>query len=94
MHWRRKYFTILSGQAISMITTEFSVSKADSLFNQWKALDKYLLVKYIDGNTKKQNPDGSFMNNGYNNNIPPSPDFPGYTDLWKRAVKENAGVKL
>jgi dipeptidase len=84
----------LDTEAISMITTEFSVSKADSLFHQWKALDKYLLVKYIDGNTKKQNPDGSFMNNGYNNNIPPSPDFPGYTDLWKRAVKENAGAKL
>jgi len=78
-----------SAKKISGITTAFSVSKADSLFYQWKNLDKYLMVKYIDGNTKKQNPDGSFMNNGYDKNIPPSPDFPGYTDIWKRAVKNS-----
>ncbi len=79
---------------ISAITTAFSVSKADSLFYRWKDLDKYLMVKYIDGNTKKQNPDGSFMNNGYSKTIPPQPDFPGYTETWKKAVKESAGERL
>lgn len=48
----------------------------------------------MDGNTKKQNPDGSFKNNGHSDKIPPSPDFPGYTPIWKKAVKESAGEKL
>ena len=42
--------------------TGYSVSSADSLFRKWKSTDRYLLVKYIDGNTKKQNEDGSFKN--------------------------------
>ena len=37
--------------------TRFSVSQANELFKKWKALDEYLLVKFIDGNTKHQNPD-------------------------------------
>jgi hypothetical protein len=48
----------------------------------------------MDGNTKKQNPDGSFKNNGHSDKIPPVPDFPGYTDIWKKAVKESAGERL
>ncbi|MDP3451342.1 MAG: C69 family dipeptidase [Bacteroidales bacterium] len=79
---------------VSEFITNYSVNTANSLFEKWKKLDEYLLVKYIDGNTKKQNPDGSFMNNGHSPVIPPTPDFPGYTDLWKRAVKEDAGCRL
>jgi len=74
--------------------TNYSVNTANALFDRWKKLDEYLLVKYIDGNTKKQNPDGSFMNNGHSPVIPPAPDFPGYTEIWKRAVKEQAGCRL
>jgi hypothetical protein len=66
--------------------TRFSVSQANELFKKWKALDEYLLVKFIDGNTKHQNPDGSFKNNGHSNRIPPQPMFPGYSDTYKRAV--------
>ena len=74
--------------------TSYSVSAADALFRQWKKLDEFLLVKYMDGNTKKQNEDGSFKNNGHTTKIPPTPDFPGYTELWKKAVKESAGDRL
>ncbi|HBG24362.1 MAG: peptidase C69 [Bacteroidetes bacterium GWF2_41_61] len=74
--------------------TNYSVNTANGLFDKWKKLDEYLLVKYIDGNTKKQNPDGSFMNNGHSPLIPPAPDFPGYTEIWKKAVKEQAGCRL
>jgi dipeptidase len=74
--------------------TNYSVNTANGLFDKWKKLDEYLLVKYMDGNTKKQNPDGSFMNNGHSPAIPPAPDFPGYTEIWKRAVKEQAGCRL
>ena len=74
--------------------TNYSVNTANGLFEKWKKLDEYLLVKYIDGNTKKQNPDGSFVNNGHSKVIPPAPDFPGYNEIWKRAVKEQAGTRL
>lgn len=79
---------------IGEFLTNYSVNTANALFEKWKRLDEYLLVKYMDGNTKKQNPDGSFKNNGFTPMIPPSPDFPGYTELWKKAVKESSGERL
>lgn len=69
--------------------TKFSVNEADALFNKWNNFDKYLLVKYIDGNTKKQNSDGSFLNNGNCKTIPPSPIMPGYTEKFKSAIKND-----
>ena len=92
----REAFDLLqkSPEKVAGLTTEFSVNSANDLFNKWKSLDEYLLVKFMDGNTKKQNPDGSFKNNGHSDKIPPSPDFPGYTPIWKKAVKESAGEKL
>jgi dipeptidase len=74
--------------------TDYSVSTAQSLFEKWVELEKYLLVKYIDGNIKKQNSDGTFKDNGYGKSIPVSPDQPGYSEKWKRAVKEDAGSRL
>ena len=84
----------LKSSEVTNLTTEFSVKSADNLFLKWKKLDEYLLVKFIDGNTKKQNPDGSFKNNGDSDKIPPTPDFPGYTEIWKKEVKESAGKRL
>lgn len=66
--------------------TGFSVKSADELFSKWSDFDKYLLVKYIDGNTKYQNEDGSFKDNGYTPTVPIAPMFPGYSDEYKRAV--------
>jgi dipeptidase len=66
--------------------TDFSVKTAGELFDKWNKLDKYLLVKYIDGNVKKQNADGSFRDNGNGANIPEMPDFPGYDERWRRNV--------
>ena len=66
--------------------TSFSIMQANNLFAKWKKLDEYLLVKFLDGNTKHQNPDGSFKNNGHSDRVPPQPMFPGYSDTYKRAV--------
>lgn len=74
--------------------TDFSVNSAQSLFNDWVALDKYLMVKYIDGNTKRQNPDGSFADNGHSKRIPASPIQEGYTQKWKEAVVKDHGDVL
>lgn len=66
--------------------TKFSVEQADALFEKMSALDKYLLVKYIDGNTKKQDDTGAFLNNGFSKTIPPAPNFPGYTERYKKGL--------
>ncbi len=42
---------------------------AQALFDKWNALDKYLLVKYIDGNIKVEK-DGKFKDNGYSKTLP------------------------
>ena len=64
------------------------------MFAEWSALDQHLLVKYIDGNVKRQNEDGSFQDNGEGRSIPAMPMFPGYDEKWKRAVVEDAGETL
>lgn len=74
--------------------TDYSVNTAQDLFNKWVTLDQYLLVKYMDGNVKKQDANGCFLDNGSGKNIPSSPSQPGYSEMWKRAVKESAGERL
>jgi dipeptidase len=69
--------------------TEYSVETAQQLFADWQKLDQYLLVKYIDGNVKKENPDGTFMDNGNDANIPEMPDFPGYDTRWRKNVADS-----
>ena len=73
--------------------TRFSVENAQRLFDRWKTLDRYLMVKYIDGNVKVENADG-FVTNGYNDKIPETPEWPGYTDEWKEAVVRDHGDVL
>lgn len=70
--------------------TEYSVRNAQYIFGEWKELEKLLLVKFIDGNIKAQNGDGSFVTNGYGN-IPAKISQPGYTEEWKKAVAERHG---
>lgn len=63
------------------------------MFDRWNELDKYLLIKYSDGNVKKER-DGKFLDNGNGRNIPAMPDFPGYNENWKRAVATDNGEVL
>lgn len=79
--------------AVSFLT-DYSVSTAQRLFDTWVDLDQYLLVKYIDGNVKKESSEGVFIDNGNGRNIPVGPDFPGYSEQWKEMVKGSAGEKL
>ena len=74
--------------------TDFSVNAAQALFEKWVELDKYLIVKYIDGNIKHQNPDGSFTHNGNDERIPASPQYGGQTQKWKEAVVKDNGKIL
>ena len=75
--------------------TKASVTLADYLFYKWKKLDEYLLVKYIDGNTKKQDRTGQFITNDYTYTIPVAPEQPGYTDSFlKRIAESEEGARL
>lgn len=65
--------------------TDYSVNTARQLFDLWTDLDRYLLVKYMDGNVKKEK-DGRFLDNGNGRGIPAAPDFPGYSEDWLRAI--------
>ena len=75
------------------IATEFSVGTAQHLFNAWVNLDKYLMVKYIDGNVKGEDANG-FIDNGNGVKIPGKIEQPGYSEAWKRAVAKDKGEIL
>lgn len=66
--------------------TEFSVNTAQEMFEKWVGMEEFLLVKFLDGNVKAQNPDGSWVTNGHSDKIPANIGWPGYTDVWKRAA--------
>ena len=71
--------------------TEFSVKEADALFNKWDKLDKYLLLKYMDGAVKQQNDDGSFKVYDHSPWVPLSPAGTGTTEVYQRAVVNEKG---
>jgi dipeptidase len=71
--------------------TNYSGLMAQNTFKQWKTLSEYLLVKYIDGNIKKEK-DGKFERNKWGN--PVMPLQPGYSEEWKKSVILETGDKL
>ena len=78
------------GQALGMLT-EFCAHRSQQLFDRWTDLSNFLLVKYMDGNVKRQNDDGSFQDNGSGKNIPASPIHPAFRERWLRAVVRDHG---
>lgn len=72
--------------AVKRFLTKYSVNTAQDMFHDWCKLEETLLVKYIDGNVKAQNPDGSFKHTEFSAGIPDGLTQPGYTDTWKEAV--------
>lgn len=96
----------LSTKAMKKQTTEYSNATAQQLFEAWTRLDKYLLLKYIDGNVKSENADvlsyvldgktssEHFVENGNGKKIPGRIQQPGYNERWKRAVAADNGIIL
>lgn len=74
--------------------TKFSCESADEIFEKWVELDQLLLVKFIDGNVKAQNEDGSFRHSPYSEGIPDELTQPGYTERFKHAIVEDNGARL
>jgi len=75
-------------EAARNFITEYSVNEANGMTALWKELGQYLVVKYIDGNIKKEK-DGEFARTEFG--LPPSPLQPGYSDWWYRIIVEQTG---
>jgi dipeptidase len=72
--------------------TSFSHTQAENSTAAWKKLGEYLLVKYMDGNIKKEK-DGKFMQNEFH--IPPGIIRAGYSDeILRQIAKENPGQRV
>jgi len=71
--------------------TWFSSTNSDEATARWKKLGEYLIVKYIDGNVKKEE-NGRFKQNGYG--LSAYPDFPGYDETYYRSIVKSAGERL
>jgi dipeptidase len=102
MHWENNFNLLVP--AIDKVTvgmsetdarvflTDFSLSQAENSTAAWKKLGEYLLVKYMDGNIKKEK-DGKFLQNEYK--IPTSIIRAGYPeDFLRKMVKENPGTRV
>ena len=74
--------------------TRFSVDNAQKIFEKWVALEQLLLVKFIDGNVKAQNEDGSFVTNEHTDCIPAKITQPGYTDKWEEVTAKDHGKTI
>jgi hypothetical protein len=68
------------------LMTKYTVDTAQKQFSDWVKLEELLLVKFIDGNVKAQNEDGSFKHTQYHEGTPDGLTQPGYTEFWKEAV--------
>jgi dipeptidase len=68
--------------------TNYSVNAGNSTVKRWQELGQYLLVKYMDGNIKKEK-DGKFEDNGTGQAV--MPDQPDYPEWWRREIVREHG---
>lgn len=74
--------------------TGWSEMFAQRMFRRWEILDQYLLIKFIDGNIKAQNPDGTFKDNGNGRGIPANPQYGGYTQKFFEAIAADPAAAI
>ncbi|MEI8115129.1 MAG: C69 family dipeptidase [Bacteroidia bacterium] len=71
--------------------TDYSVSQANGMTQEWKKLSQFLIVKFMDGNIKKEK-NGVFEHT--ETGMSPMPNQPGYPDWWKKVIVEGTGDHL
>ncbi len=76
--------------ALSFLNT-YSVNEAQNSTSEWKKLGEYLMVKFIDGNIKKEE-NGEFKLSPFG--IPVYPEFPGYSQEYYESIVKDAGERL
>lgn len=77
-------------KAISFLTN-YCADAANGTTARWKQLGEYLLVKYMDGNEKKEK-NGRFLDNGYG--LSEMPNFPGYSKEFYEWIVKTEGHRL
>ncbi len=76
------------GEALTRQLNDFSGRAAERMMKEWNALDKYLLVKYMDGNIKKEK-DGQFERTATGQAA--FPMQPNYREEWLRMIVRDHG---
>lgn len=71
--------------------TSFSVKMGDHTVERWQELFRFLMVKYIDGNRKKEE-NGVFLTNQYGRY--PIVEHPEYPEWWLRLIVELTGDRF
>ena len=80
-------------QALAVLT-EASNGLAQRMMTRWQQLENELLVKFMDGNVKVQNPDGSYKLQEAGTQIPASPAHPDFPERWLRGIVKDHGTVL
>ncbi|MBN1821886.1 MAG: C69 family dipeptidase [Prolixibacteraceae bacterium] len=94
-----KYVPVIDKAAVSLFNesgevqarnfiTQYSVNEANNATKRWKELGHYLLVKYMDGNIKKEK-DGKFERS--ETGMPVGPIFAGYPEWWYETIVKATG---
>ena len=78
----------LDGQALTNQLNDFSGRQAERMMMEWNRLDRYLLVKYMDGNIKKEK-DGKFLRT--ETGMSAFPAQPHYRSEWQRMIVRDHG---
>ena len=78
----------LDGDALTAELNKFSSRQADKMMAEWNKLDRYLLVKYMDGNIKKEK-DGRFERT--ETGMSAMPNMPEYRPEWYRMIVRDHG---
>ncbi|MEZ5106880.1 MAG: C69 family dipeptidase [Draconibacterium sp.] len=81
-------YTNKSEKQARQFITEYSVNEANQMTSRWKDLGHYLLIKYMDGNIKREK-DGRFERT--ETGMAPSPIFAGYPEWWYEAIVKATG---
>lgn len=79
-----------SADEILKTTTSFSLEKADQMMKAWTKLSHFLIVKYIDGNIKKET-NGKFEESPYRKGQCVFPDQPKYSQRWYEMIVKDHG---
>lgn len=74
----------LDADAARNLLRERSADWSKKCTDKYRELGRYLLVKYLDGNVKKENPDGTFARTP--EGMPVYPEFPGYDERYYRSI--------
>ncbi len=76
------------GQLTTYVNIE-AAAIAKEATDCYRNLAEFLMVKFLDGNVKKQNEDGSFKRNPYG--LPASPEWPGYDKKYYENIVKESG---